>query len=266
MLRHYGVQPKQSLGQSFMISSQAVQRVLEAAELTGDECVLEIGPGLGALTLRLVEAARRVIAVELDSRLLPPLRALLADRVELHHGDILTLPWEQLALDGPYDVVANIPYSITSALLRRLMESPFPAHRLVLTMQREVAERVTAAPGQMSLLAVSVQIYGAPVVTARIPAEAFYPKPKVESAVLRVDLDPHPLVDRRWIEPLFRLARAGFGQRRKQLRNALAAGLAVPTAQATAWLETAGIPPERRAQQLSLEDWLRLAQAAPARN
>ena len=262
MLRQYGIRPHKDLGQSFISSAGALQRILDAAALGGAETVLEVGPGLGALTLQLCERARRVVAVELDSRLLPPLRTLVSafPAVELHQGDILNIEWEQLGIHGRYCVVANIPYSITSALLRKLLESPAPAEWLVLTVQREVAERVIAGPGEMNLLALSTQLYGTARICARLPAEAFYPQPEVESAVLRIDLHPSPLVELELIRWIFRLARAGFSQKRKKLRNAISAGMGVRPAQAENWLLAAGIVPDLRAQAIGLEDWLRLAQ------
>jgi 16S rRNA (adenine1518-N6/adenine1519-N6)-dimethyltransferase len=262
VLGQYGVRPRKALGQSFLRNPEAREQILQAADLGGSETVLEIGPGLGALTWELCRRVRRVIAVELDARLLPPLRALLAGcaGVELMHGDILEIGWQELRLRGPFCVVANIPYSITSALLRRLLEAPEPARWLVLTVQREVAERVIAEPGEMSLLALSVQLYGVPRLLARLPAEAFYPEPEVESAVLRIDIHPSPPVAAGLMGPLFRAARAGFAQRRKKLRNALSAGLAVPTEQAEVWLREAGIAPDRRAQALKLDEWARLAE------
>jgi 16S rRNA (adenine1518-N6/adenine1519-N6)-dimethyltransferase len=262
VLRQYGIRPHKDLGQSFIHSAEALQRILDAAALGGEETVLEVGPGLGALTLQLCERARRVVAVELDSRLLPPLRSLLSasPSVELHQGDILKIEWGLLGISGQYCVVANIPYSITSALLRKLLESPAPAEWLVLTIQREVAERVIAPPGEMNLLALSVQLYGAARIHARLPAEAFYPQPEVESAVLRIDLHPSPPAGSELIKWIFRLARAGFSQKRKKLRNAISAGMGVRTAQAENWLLAAGIVPDLRAQAIGLEDWLRLAQ------
>ena len=184
--------------------------------------------------------------------------------VQLIAGDILSLDLEKLISEQPYRVVANIPYNITSVLIRRLMESPRPAERVVLTVQREVAERIIAKPGAMNLLAISVQLYGEPDVVARIPARAFYPKPKVDSAVLRVDVHSEPKVSRLLIPQLFRLARAGFGQKRKQLRNALAGRLNVAPAQIEVWLEEAAIRPQSRAQELSLEEWACLAQVVVA--
>jgi 16S rRNA (adenine1518-N6/adenine1519-N6)-dimethyltransferase len=261
-LRRYGIRPRKDLGQNFLQSSEALQIILRAADLHGNETVLEIGPGLGALTLRLAEQAERVVAVEYDPRLLRPLQALLEgnSRVEVLHGDILELEWEVLGLDGEYCVIANIPYNITSALLRRLLEAPARARRLLLTVQREVADRIVAAPGKMSLLALSVQLYGTVSIAARLPAEAFYPQPEVSSAVLRIEVHPSPRVAKSRAGPLFRLARAGFAQRRKKLRNALAAGLAVRPEQAEGWLQAAGIDPDRRAQTLAIEDWLRLTE------
>jgi 16S rRNA (adenine1518-N6/adenine1519-N6)-dimethyltransferase len=193
----------------------------------------------------------------LDGDLLPPLREVLASHpnVRLVHGDILALdPAEWMTSPG-YLVVANIPYYITSALIRHLLEARIRPSRLVLTVQREVAERITAAPGEMSLLALSVQLYGRPWVVAHIPAGAFYPAPKVDSAIIRTDLYPAPIIPDAHIPGFFRLAKAGFSQKRKTLRNALSAGLACEPAQADQLLRAAGIDPQRRAETLSLEEW-----------
>jgi len=262
ILRRYGIRPNPRLGQNFLIDSGALTKVIAAAGFTGDEVVLEVGAGLGALTRQLAREVRQVIAVEFDRRLIPVLEQMVENlrNVQLIAGDILSLDLEKLISEQPYRVVANIPYNITSVLIRRLMESPRPAERVVLTVQREVAERIIAKPGAMNLLAISVQLYGEPYVVARIPARAFYPKPKVDSAVLRVDVHPEPKVSRVLIPQLFRLARAGFGQKRKQLHNALAGRLNVAPAQIEVWLEEAAIRPQSRAQELSLEEWACLAQ------
>ena len=262
ILRRYGIHPNPQLGQNFLVDAGALEKVIAAAEFTGDEIVLEVGAGLGALTCRLAREARQVIAVEFDHRLIPVLEQTVESlgNVQLIVGDILSLDLEKLINEQSYLVVANIPYNITSILIRRLMESPRAAERVVLTVQREVAERIIAKPGAMNLLAISVQLYGEPSIVARIPARAFYPKPKVDSAVLRVDVHAEPKVSRMLIPQLFRLARAGFGQKRKQLRNALAGGLDTPPTQIEAWLEEAAIRPQSRAQELSLDDWACLAQ------
>ena len=257
LLRRYGLRPDKSLGQNFLIDEAALLRVVDAAGIEAGDEVLEIGPGLGGLTRHLAGRARQVVAVELDGDLLPPLREVLASypNVRLVHGDILALdPAEWMTSPG-YLVVANIPYYITSALIRHLLEARTRPRRLVLTVQREVAERITAAPGEMSLLALSVQLYGQPRVVAHIPAGAFYPAPKVDSAIIRTDLYPAPLIPDAHIPGFFRLAKAGFSQKRKTLRNALSAGLACEPAQAEQLLRAAGIDPQRRAETLSLEEW-----------
>lgn len=261
LLKKYRIRPDSRLGQNFLVDSASLDKVVLAAGLIGDETVLEIGAGLGSLTRRLASAARRVIAVEYDQRLLPPLEEMTAslEGVEIISGDILALNLAALLRDEPYYVVANIPYNITSALIRRLLEIPNPANRIVLTIQREVADRIVAKAGDMSILALSVQIYGRPAVVAHIPAAAFYPQPRVESAVVRIDIHREPLLPHSLITPFFRVAKAGFSQRRKQLKNALSGGLAITTEESMALLDAAHISHQRRAQELSIEEWVRLA-------
>ncbi len=269
ILRRYGLRPDKSLGQNFLIDEAALQRVVEASGLQPEEMALEVGPGLGGLTRWLAQRCRRVVAVELDARLLPALREVIAPfpNVEVIQGDILTLDAgalmseKSLAGEAAYRVVANIPYYITSALIRRLLETRPAPRGLTLTLQREVAERICAAPGEMSLLALSVQVYGQPRLVARIPAGAFYPPPQVESAVIQVELYPHPRLAATHLPLFFRLAKAGFSQKRKTLRNALAGGLGWKAKQSEALLLSAGIDPQRRAETLSLEEWQRLVEA-----
>jgi 16S rRNA (adenine1518-N6/adenine1519-N6)-dimethyltransferase len=262
LLQKHKIRPNRRLGQNFLVDPKALSSVVTAAELTGNETVLEIGAGLGALTCRLAQAARQVVTVEVDQRFIPLLEEVIShyQNVRLVYGDILELNLTTIVEDGEYTVIANIPYSITSALIRRLMEAEKPAERIVLTVQREVAERIIAKPGSLNLLAVSVQIYGEPRIVVRIPAKAFYPKPKVDSAVLRVDVHCEPIVDQVLLPTLFHLARAGFGQKRKQLRNALAGGLRVSPSVVMEWLEKAAIQPMSRAQELGLDAWVLLTQ------
>lgn len=260
LLRRYGISAKKGLGQNFLADPDSLQTIVEVAEVCKDDAVLEVGPGLGSLTRYLAQAARRVVAVELDAAMLPPLRETLAGcrNVEVLRGDILKLdPAKVMGEDG-YLVVANIPYYITSVLIRHLLEAQVKPTRMVLTVQREVAERICAGPGELSLLALSVQVYGAPFVAATIPAGAFIPAPKVDSAVIRVDLYPQPLIPQAQMEAFFRLARAGFSQKRKTLRNALSAGMGWQAGEAGARLERVGIDPQRRAETLSLEEWGRI--------
>jgi 16S rRNA (adenine1518-N6/adenine1519-N6)-dimethyltransferase len=264
LLRRFDIRPRKKLGQNFMVASHSLQKVVAAAQLTGNETVLEIGAGVGTLTARLAQRSERVVAVEIDERLIPVLESSFAAiaNVEIVSGDILEMDLANILGDSPYIVVANIPYYITSALIRHLMEAKHQPDRLVLTVQKEVAERIVAGPGEMSLLALSVQVYGEPVLCGRIPASAFYPQPKVDSAVLRIRSYSTPRVPQVLIEPLFKLARAGFGQKRKQLQNALSKNLGDPKDMVLGWLGAADVRPEQRAQELSVEHWVALARAA----
>lgn len=257
LLRKYGLRPEKSLGQNFLVDDTALRKVVQAAEIQPDDTVLEIGAGLGSLTRYLAETAAHVVAVELDKDLIPPLQEVLSTYTNIHlvQADILEQdPAVLMETDG-YLVVANIPYYITSALIRQLLEARLKPCRLVLTVQREVAERITASPNDMSLLALSVQVYGKPEITATIPAGAFYPAPNVDSAVVRTDLYPEPLIPFPQLPIFFRLAKAGFSQKRKTLRNSIAGGLALPPQDAQNLLESAGIDPKRRAETLTIEEW-----------
>ncbi len=267
ILRQFGLHPDKKLGQNFLVDPEALERIIQVAEIHPHDCVLEIGPGLGSLTRYLATSARRVIAVELDRKLISPLGEILAEytNVRLVEGDILALNPAELIHQGclvgeqddlsAYLVVANIPYYITSALIRHLLGAPVKPARLVLTVQREVAERICAAPGDLSLLALSVQVFGEAKVKTRIPAGAFYPAPQVDSAVVRVDLYQEPLISELWLKDFFRLAKAGFSQKRKTLRNALSGGLSWRPQEVSELLTEAGIDPQRRAETVSLAEW-----------
>lgn len=260
LLKAFGLKPKKRLGQNFLVSTSALDQIIQAAELTGKEDILEIGAGLGTLSLLLAEGEGKLVAVEIDRDLLPVLTWVLAGLpdVELREGDILSLDLGDLGLRSGYIVVANIPYQITSRLIRRLLEHEFTATRLILTIQKEVAERIIAGPGDMSLLALSVAVFGQARIEAVIGADAFYPRPGVDSAILRIDRHPEPQVVREYLPQFFKLARAGFGQRRKQLQNAISSGLGVPKELIQHALEISRIDPSLRAQELDLEDWSRL--------
>lgn len=262
LLRQHDLSPNKSLGQNFLVDTAALERIVAAAEVTPEAAVLEIGPGLGSLTRHLAQAARRVVAVEIDRHLLPALEQVLAEwpNTRVVHGDIMKLNPAALMEETGYLVVANIPYYITSALIRRLLEARLKPERVVLTVQKEVAERICAAPGDMSLLALGVQVYGSPRIAQRIPAGAFYPPPKVDSAVVRVDLYPQPLIPADRLDVFFRMAKAGFSQKRKTLRNSISAGMRLKPEEAGRMLEAAGIDPQRRAETLSLGEWGRLTE------
>jgi 16S rRNA (adenine1518-N6/adenine1519-N6)-dimethyltransferase len=234
--------------------------VIFAAEITPDDEVLEIGPGLGHLTRRLAEVSKRVVTVEIDGKLLPVLKNGLAscDNVEIIHADILEVDVGELFGRPGYVVVANIPYYITSALLRHLLEASRPPGRLTLTVQNEVAERMCVSAGRFNLLALSVQVYGHPRIVGKISAGAFYPVPKVDSAIVRVDGYDDPLIPREKLDSFFQLTKAGFSQKRKTLRNSLSGGMGWKKERAEEMLIQAGIDPQRRAQTLTIEEWGRL--------
>lgn len=257
ILNRYGLEPKKSLGQNFLFDENVLWRIVEAANVGPGDQVLEIGPGLGALTRLLAQTAVSVTAVELDDRLLPILEYELEPfhNVRLIHGDILAQDPGQL-FDQPYKVVANVPYYITGAILRHLLSARHKPTCMVLTVQKEVAERLTAVPPNMSLLAVSAQVYGPVQQAATLKAGAFWPRPDVDSAVIRLDILHQPADE----EIFFRVARAGFSQKRKQLHNNLRQlGLGKP--EIAQILLAAGVDGRRRAETLSLEEWRRIVEA-----
>jgi 16S rRNA (adenine1518-N6/adenine1519-N6)-dimethyltransferase len=257
LLRKHVISPNKGLGQNFLVDENYLEQIASAAEISPQDSVLEVGAGIGNLTLWLAQTARQVVAVEKDLRLIPMLKEVIGStgNVRIVAGDILQLDPQELMVDSGYIVAANIPYYITSALFRHLLEAPLKPSRMVLTIQEEVAKRICAKPGKLSLLALSVQVYGKPQIVLEIPALAFYPQPKVNSAMLRVDLYPQPLIPTERLDEFFRLIKAGFSQKRKMLHNALSAGLAWPKEQADGLLTRANIEPQRRAQTLSMDEW-----------
>ena len=257
LLKEHHLSPKKELGQNFLVDGSILSHIVESAEISKTTQVLEIGAGLGSLTYFLSQAAERVVAVELDQALLPIAQRVLQDcrNIELVEGDILKIDISSLHLPDGYTVVANIPYYITSAIIRKLLTTKEKPTRMVLTIQEEVAERICAQAGEMNLLALSVQVFGRPDPILKIPAGAFYPTPKVDSVTLRIDLFSQPVIAEEKLDVFFRLIRAGFSQKRKMLRNTLSASLHIPREEIDGYLEKAGIAPQRRAQTLSLEEW-----------
>jgi len=262
ILKRFGLRAEKSLGQNFLQDQFALETIISAAEIQSADTVLEIGPGIGSLTRYLAVSAREVVAVELDIKMLAPLKTIIAPykNVRLIHGDILKLSPQELVAEKDYLVVANIPYYITSAVIRHLLESETKPRRIVLTIQKEVAERICAEPGDMSLLALSVQVYGKPRLAARIPADAFFPAPKVDSAVLCVDIYPSPQISSELLDVFFKLIKAGFAQKRKMLRNSLSSGLHISTTEAADLLTSANIDPMRRAETLSIAEWEKISE------
>jgi 16S rRNA (adenine1518-N6/adenine1519-N6)-dimethyltransferase len=257
LLRAHGLKPNKGLGQNFLLDESMLQAIVRSADIPSGVTVLEVGAGVGSLTRRLASSAQRVVAVELDSSLFPILCDVMApwQNVQLIQGDILQQDIKVLMGADKYLVVANIPYYITAALIRFLLENENKPSRLVLTVQKEVAERICACPGEMSLLSLSVQVYGSALPVLHIPAEAFYPVPKVDSTTLRIDLYPQPLINPHKLDMFFTLVRAGFSQKRKMLRNSLAAGLKQNPLEIDKLLDRAGIDSKRRAETLSISEW-----------
>ncbi len=253
--------PRKSLGQHFLTDRRVLQRILAAASLSPADTVVEVGAGMGVLTEALASKAGKVIAVEIDKELCAHLRRRLAacPNVEPVCADILSLPPGDLLTSAeaspPYVVVANLPYYIASAVLRRFLESAQPPVRMIVMVQAEVAQSIAAPPGRMRLLSIGVQFYAQARVLFYVPPRAFRPPPKVRSAVIRLDVRPEPAVAVDDRQAFFQLVQAGFAAPRKQLRNALALGLSVEPASAQTLLETANIDPKRRAQTLSLDEW-----------
>ncbi len=274
IIRRYQLNPKRSLAQNFLTDPIHLEEIVAAAAITTTDTVLEVGPGLGSLTQYLANQAGRLVAVELDDRLIEMLRAQFATQphVQIIHGDILNLiPGELINTPDadtstPYKVVANLPYYITSAVLRHLLEAEKQPTQIVVLVQKEVAERICAQPGDLSLLAVSVQYYAVPTLVHHVPASAFYPPPKVDSAVLRLDVRPTPAIPDVAPDLFFRIARAGFSQKRKQLVNTLNATLHMAKADVAALLEENGIDPRRRAETLTLTEWGSLCRALESTN
>jgi len=269
LLRHHGLRAKKSLGQHFLTDEGILHHIATAAELTPEDVVIEVGPGLGVLTRELAKRTRRVIAVETDSRLASVLSEAMAkmantsvicsDILQSDPALLLTSAGVENTSPG-YKVVANIPYYITSLILRHFLEASLKPSLMVVMVQREVGEAIVAQPGGMSLLAVSVQLYGKPVIAGHVPAQSFYPPPKVDSVILQIKLYEQPPVRVSQTSEFFNVVRAGFSAPRKQLRNALAQGLEVSPQEAANLLERAMINPQRRAETLHLQEWARICE------
>ncbi|MFC4075554.1 16S rRNA (adenine(1518)-N(6)/adenine(1519)-N(6))-dimethyltransferase RsmA [Salinithrix halophila] len=270
ILRRHGLTLKKSLGQHFLTDRHILDRILDAAELGPETGVLEIGPGVGALTERLAQEAKAVVAVELDNRLVPVLEELFAPfpSVQIIHGDamqvnLLDLIETRLGDCRQRSVVANLPYYVTSPILMRLLEERLPLDSIVVMIQKEVAERLTAEPGSKAYgsITVTTQYYTQPEWVTRVPAHVFLPRPQVDSAVIRLRVRETPAVSVSDEHLFFRVVRSAFGQRRKTLPNALSAGLfgGKRKGELTDWLVEADIDPKRRGETLSLVEFARLA-------
>lgn len=252
---------KKSLGQNFLVDSRVLRKIVDAAELSADDTVLEIGPGRGFLTKALAELAGRVVAVEMDSELIDRLREKFADllNVEIVEGDGREIDFEALVgANTPYKVVANLPYYAATPIVRRFLEAAHKPTTLVVMLQREVAKEMTAQPGKMGILSVATQVYGKPRIVASVPPKAFRPSPNVSSAVVRIDVYDEPAVSFNTPEEFFKVVKAGFSAPRKQIHNNIKRSLDLDTDTVTALLSNASIDRTRRAETLNIDEWSRL--------
>ena len=260
LLTAHGIRPNKSFGQNFLIDRSVLNKIIDASAIEAGDEILEVGAGTGVLTRELAQHARRVVAVEIERSMLALLEETTGSHtnVERIARDLLRFDPVEVFAQRPYKLVANLPYYITAPTFRHFLESENPPRLLVVMVQLEVAQRIVAAPGDLSLLAVSIQFYGRPRIIAHVPASAFYPAPKVDSAILRIDVNdqaPLPTEER---DGFFRVVQAGFSERRKQLHNALSSGLHRKNEDVRAWLNAANIDSTRRAETLSIEEWLRV--------
>ncbi|MDQ7027953.1 MAG: 16S rRNA (adenine(1518)-N(6)/adenine(1519)-N(6))-dimethyltransferase RsmA [Anaerolineae bacterium] len=261
LLQAFGLNPKKSLGQNFMHDPNTIEKIVVTAEIMPHDTVVEIGAGTGELTARLAQSARHVMAIEVDERLQPLLEERFADTKNVYFifDDVLKMNVAQLVGAKDFLVVANVPYYITTAILEHVLTPPQRPKRLVITMQYEVAQRICAKPDDMSLLAVSIQYYGKAQIISKLNPAVFWPRPGVNSALLRVDCYERPIVDTPSDALFFRVVKAGFSQKRKQLRNSLSNGLQIKSKAARDYLDAANIDSQRRAETLTLEEWARLS-------
>jgi len=274
LLRRFGIRARKGLGQHFLVDEEVLGLITSAAEVTSADVIMEVGPGLGVLTKELARKAGWLFAIELDDKLAAILEKTLASfgNVTVINHDMLDIvPADLLrerkahfpeAIINPwrYKVVANLPYYITSPVLRHFLTAQVKPEILVVMVQKEVAEAIVAKPGRMSLLSISVQYYGEPRIISHVPARSFYPVPEVDSAILHIELYPQPAVAVSDEGSFFELVRAGFSASRKQLGNSLAQGMGIPKTEVLPILERANIEPRRRAETLTLGEWARLWQ------
>ena len=268
LLRQFDFKAKKRLGQHFLADEAVLKRILSGADLSPGDIIVEVGPGLGMLTKELAQRVAKVIAVELDSKLVDILKERLAPYPNIHviHADILKIaPWQLLEddlvhsnLSLEYKVVANLPYYITSPAINHFLEASVKPSIMVVMVQKEVGEAIAAAPGKMTQLGISVQFYSRPTIITYVPANDFYPVPKVDSVVLRLDVYSELPVKVPDVAGFFDIVHRGFSSPRKQLRNSLAYGLAMPPGEISLLLGGIGIDASRRAETLTLEEWRKI--------
>ena len=269
-----GPKPRKSLGQNFLVDGRAVKKMLDAADISTTDTVLEIGPGAGVLTMALAQKAGQVIAVEKDERMVEILKEKFKglDNVEIVHGDILKMDISSFEFRvSSFKIVANLPFYIATAVIRQFLEAENPPQEMTLIVQKEVAQRICAKPPRMNLLAVSVQVYAQAKIISYISKGAFSPRPNVDAAIIKIT--PYFPISRPPLSPLsplstsrklfFQIVKAGFSHPRKQLLNNLSSGLGITREKTAEWLIKNNIDPKQRAETLSITDWLGLAKSLP---
>lgn len=258
LMQRHNLSPNHLLGQNFLIDKNILEKILAAGEIKNSDSILEIGPGLGFLTSALAQRAGRILAVEKDKNFVEILKKEFKDakNVEIIQGDILQLFDQTIKQLNDYKIIANIPYYLTSRLIKNLLETKNRPQKIVLTIQKEVAQRICAAPPKMSLLALSVQFYAEPKIISYVSKKSFWPPPKIDSAILKIT----PFKENRKIpaEKFFKLIHAGFSAPRKQIFGNLKKKLEIPTNKILEALKDSGIEPNQRAESLSMEDWFQL--------
>lgn len=265
LLRKNRIKPTKSMGQNFLTDTSVVEEIAHHADLRPDDLVIEIGPGLGILTRQLIASGAEVIGVELDRELAAFLKTDLAEfeRFSLVEQDARYLVPEEITGGRAYKVAANLPYSVATVILRNLMESGHPPTRMTVMVQKEVAERMTAKPGDMSLLGLATDLYADANIVLVVPPGVFLPPPKVESAVVRMDIRPELRGTAIQRDRMFELATMAFQRKRKTISNGLAQGLGRPKSELDDLLGSVGIDPMRRPQTLDVDEWLRIARVFP---
>jgi len=268
LLKKYGLNPTKSLGQNFLMDENVLDKIIKSAEVSAEDLVIEVGPGLGVLTRKLSEKARKVTTIELDNGLIPLLQNELSDceNLEIIHQDAMQF----IPPSETYKVVANIPYYITSPLISHFLRSESRPNKMVLLMQKEVADKICAKESKLNVLAIHVQVFGKPRIAARVSKGSFYPEPKIESAILEIEMFEKPLVSynddnlansKKALDYFFKIVHAGFSHKRKTLLNSIQRGMVIDPTKVKTALLAAEIDPSARAQHLSIEDWTRLANA-----
>jgi len=262
LLKKYKIQPLKGFGQNFLINREVLKKIIEAANLTKNDIVLEIGPGIGNLTTELAEKVKKVVAIEKDQKMVEILKEALKEykNVEIIKEDILKTNIQYLISNIQYKVVANLPYYITSPVIRKFLESENQPKEMILMVQKEVAQRICSKPPDMSILAVSVQFYAEPEIVSYVSKKSFWPSPKVDSAILKISA----LNQRRksaFNQRFFKIVKAGFSQPRKQLVNNLSNGLRIDKIKTEDWLLKNNIQPSQRAETLSIKDWMNLTKS-----